>query len=127
MARIHIAEQLPFISVVIHANGRKLPLQRVLLDTGSARTTFRTDDLTKIGVTLHLEDRVGYMRGIGGTEAFVAKQVQAVEVGDLIASPFNIQLGELNYGIPMNGILGLDFLLQTGAVIDLNALEIRKG
>jgi len=86
MARIRIAAYLPFVSVIIHANGRKLPLQRVLLDTGAARTSFR--------------------------------------VGDLIVSP---HLGSVNYGFQMNGILGLDFLLQTGAVIDFKALELRKG
>ncbi len=127
MPRIRIAGYLPFVSAIIHANGKKLPLQRVLLDTGAARTSFRTRDLEKLGLIVQQEDQVIYMRGIGGTEGFVPKQVDAIEVGDLIVSPFNIYLGSVNYGIPMNGILGLDFLLQTGAVIDLKALEIRKG
>jgi hypothetical protein len=127
MTRIRIAASLSFVSVVIHANGKKLPLQRVLLDTGAARTTFRALDMAKLGLAIQNGDQVVYMRGIGGTQGFVPKAVDALEVGDLVASPFTIQLGELDYGIPMNGILGLDFLLQTGAVIDLNALDIRKG
>ncbi len=127
MARIRIADYLPFVSIIIHANGRKLPLQRVLLDTGSARTTFRTSDVAKLGISVQEGEQVIYMRGIGGIEGYVPKPIDALEVGDLIVSPFNIQLGELDYGIPMNGILGLDFLLQSGAVIDLQALDIRKG
>jgi hypothetical protein len=127
MARIHIADYLPFVSVVVHANGMKLPLQRVLLDTGAARTTFRTRDLEKLGITTGGEDKIRYMTGIGGREGVVEKEIGAVEIDDLILTPFTIYLAALKYDIPMNGILGLDFLLQTGAVIDLNALEIRKG
>jgi len=127
MPRIHIADNLPFVSLVIHMNDKKLPLQRVLLDTGAARTTFRTRDLEKLGIIVRREDSVRYMAGIGGIEDVVEKQITAVEVGDLIVSPFTIYLGAMKYGIPMNGILGLDFLLQSGAVIDLKVLEIRKG
>jgi hypothetical protein len=127
MARLRIAAYLSFVSVVIHANGKKLPLQRVLLDTGSARSTFRALDVAKLGITIQQGDEVIFMRGIGGIEGYIPKEVDAIEVGDLVASPFNIQLRELDCGIPMNGILGLDLLLQTGAEIDLKALDIRKG
>ena len=33
----------------------------------------------------------------------------------------------MDYGFPADGILGLDFLLHIGAVIDLEGLELRAG
>jgi hypothetical protein len=36
-------------------------------------------------------------------------------------------MGALDYGIPMDGILGVDFLLQASAHIDLKALTLTKG
>lgn len=39
-------------------------------------------------------------------------------------SSFKIEIGAMKYGIEMNGILGMDFLLQAGATIDLAELKI---
>ncbi len=36
-----------------------------------------------------------------------------------------IEVGGMDYGFEINGILGMDFLLKTGASIDLQALELR--
>jgi hypothetical protein len=38
---------------------------------------------------------------------------------------FTIQIGAMDYGFHIQGILGMDFLLQAGTVIDLKDLEIR--
>ena len=52
-ATFTIVHGLPFIGGVIHANSQKLFLEKVLLDTGSGGTVFKTVALEKIGV--HLE------------------------------------------------------------------------
>lgn len=127
MAAITTIGGLPFVSVTIRANGKNMVLENVLLDTGSAAFAFRTEALEDIGVKLEAGDIIQEMVGIGGSEYMVEKRITAIEVGDLIANGIFVQLGNLDYSTSMNGILGLDFLLQTGAVIDLNALEIRKG
>jgi len=38
---------------------------------------------------------------------------------------FEIEVGAMDYGFPADGILGLDYLLRTGALIDLQHLELR--
>jgi len=37
---------------------------------------------------------------------------------------FEIEVGAMEYGFPAQGILGLDFLLRAGALIDLDRLEL---
>jgi hypothetical protein len=98
----------------------------MLLDTGSAVTIFKTDDMMALGIVLLPDDRIRHMAGVGGNEIVVEKQMTTVQVGNLSASPFTIQMGAVDYGILMDGILGLDFLLQVGACIDLHDLEIRS-
>jgi len=39
---------------------------------------------------------------------------------------FAIEVGAMDYGFAIDGIIGTDFLLQVGAVIDLSRLEIRR-
>ncbi|MBZ0278122.1 MAG: retroviral-like aspartic protease family protein [Anaerolineae bacterium] len=127
MTTITLAQRLPFVAVTVRANGQSLTLSRVLLDTGSAGTAFKTEDLEQIGVFLQPQDQLVRLRGIGGMETVVRKQIEAVQVGDLVVHPMTIQLGELDYAITMDGILGADFLLKAGAVVDFAALELRKG
>jgi hypothetical protein len=118
---------LPFVQVTVYANGKAVTLQRVLLDTGSAGTIFKTDDMETIGLKLGNEDRIRYMVGIGGTESVIEKEVEAIEIGDLRVSRFLVQLGALNYGFEIDGILGADFLLQAKAQINFNTLILSAG
>lgn len=37
---------------------------------------------------------------------------------------FTIEVGVMDYGLAINGILGMDFLIETGAIIDLARMEI---
>jgi len=115
---------LPFVSVVIDANDQQLRLENVLLDTGAAATVFRTDDLLAIGVMPAPTDHVRFMAGIGGREAVIEKQIDKLVVGNLLVAPFTIQLGAMDYGFEINGIVGMDFLLATRATIDLSKLVV---
>jgi hypothetical protein len=122
---IHIVGGLPYVAVTLRANEQMLTLQQVLIDTGSSGSVFKTDDLKKLGVRVLLTDRLHFLRGIGGEEAVVEKTIDALEVGSLVVAPFRIEMGAVDYGVPMDGILGLNFLLRAQAVIDLNALQLR--
>jgi hypothetical protein len=121
---ITVRDRLPFIAVVLIANGQRLQISDVLLDTGAAASVFRTDDLLTIGVVPSPTDQIRFMAGIGGREAVIEKQIETLAVGNLIISPFTIQLGAVDYGFAINGIMGMDFLLTAGAVIDLHTLTI---
>jgi hypothetical protein len=40
---------------------------------------------------------------------------------------FEVEVGAMDYGLDLDGILGTDFLVATRAVVDLAAVEIRAG
>jgi hypothetical protein len=127
VARITIDGGLAFVEVALHANGKILNLSHVLLDTGSGGTVFRADDLELMGVVPDPEGIVQTMGGIGeGTEAVLETRIDGLEVGDLRADQFVIQMGELQYHRDLDGIIGIGFLLQTNAVIDFRALTITR-
>jgi hypothetical protein len=64
--------------------------------------------------------------GSGGEEFVVDVPVDNLIVGTLPANGFTIEAGNLDYGFHFEAIIGFDFLQQTGAVIDLGAMEIRE-
>jgi len=127
MTLIQIIDGLPYVPATLVINGITLQFEKMLLDTGSAGTLFDTDTLENVGVYIELTDYLARIIGIGGEESVAEKQADRVQVGDLIAAPFTIEVGKLYKRYALEGIIGLDFLLQTGAIIDFKALEIRRG
>ena len=61
---------------------------------------------------------------MGSSELVFQKGVDTVICGDLIVRDFSVEAGWLNCGIQLNGIIGLDFLLATRAVIGLGLLAV---
>ena len=127
MIPITIDHHLPFVEVRLYDKGKSLVLPQVLLDSGSAGTVFDIDALMSIGIEAHPNDTIREMVGVGGgIEYVIEKTIERIEVGNLVVSPFKIQVGALDYRIQMRGILGFDFLQQSGALVNFNTLQIGK-
>ena len=71
-----------------------------------------------------MEDKLRRIIGVGGSEFVFTKLIQQLAMDDLIVKNFNIEVGEMNYGFEIDGIIGMDFLSQVNAVVDLAQLEI---
>jgi len=123
--KIRLERGLAYVEVVLIFRGRRLYLGDTVLDTGSASTIFSADRLLEIGVAPEPTDALHRLRGVGGTEYAFAKSLDLLAVGDMKVPDFEIEVGAMDYGFPAEGILGLDFLLRTGALIDLRRLELR--
>jgi hypothetical protein len=115
---------LLLVQLSIGQNNQKLDLPRVLIDTDSATTLFSAVKLLEIGLTYELEDTLSTVRGVGGSETVFSKLLQEIRVVNHVVTNFKVQVGNMDYGFDLDGILGLDFLRQTRAVIDLDTLAL---
>jgi len=122
--KICLRDGLPYVTASLTYHGQRLSFTNVLLDTGSAGAIFSTDIVLTIGLTYEPDDRVHRIRGVGGTEFVFTKQVDCLVVGELQVNDFQIEVGAMDYGFDIDGIIGLDFLIQVGAIIDLAKLEV---
>lgn len=123
---LRLRDGLPFVTAVISYQGRQIQLENVLLDTGSAGTVFAVDRVLTIGLQIEPNDEIHRIRGVGGSEFVFQKIVDKLRAGPLEVQSFPIQVGAMDYGIPVDGILGVDFLHKAGAIIDLAALQLRQ-
>jgi hypothetical protein len=123
--KIRLEGGLPFVTATLRYAGRELSLEQVLLDTGSGGSVFAVDEVVGLGLLPEPEDPIQRVRGIGGTEYVFSKQLDTLFLGPMRVDAFKIQVGAMDYGFRIQGILGLDFLIQAGIVIDLKELEIR--
>lgn len=48
------------------------------------------------------------IRGVGGTEFVFMKTIDRLSAGTLETDNFEIEIGAMDYGIELDGILGLD-------------------
>lgn len=122
--KIALRHGLPFVSVTVGYRDRQLQLDDVLLDTGSAGTVFSADRLLAIDLLYEADDAVHRIRGVGGAEFVFSKRVDSLSLGDLQVNGFNVEVGAMDYGFELDGILGLDLLMHVGAVIDLAQMDV---
>ncbi len=115
-----IKNSLPFVTIQVKLGGNCLEITNILIDTGSAKSILSADILESIGVSLEPNDRLKRVRGIGGTEIVYEKNFDLIIVAQCKISKFPIQVGAMNYGFHINGILGMDFLKRSKAMIDID-------
>lgn len=124
--KIQLKDGLPFVSMSLTYRGQALKVENVLIDTGSASTVFSTDKLLTIGLWYDMDDMAHRLHGIGGAEFVFAKRIDQLSLEDMRISDFEIEVGALGYGFDIDGIVGMDFLRQVGAAIDLDRMEIYR-
>jgi Aspartyl protease len=122
--KIRLEGGLLYVSADLVYRSQKLTLSEVILDTGSAATLFSADEASRLGLIPEPNDPIRRVRGVGGSEFVFSKRLDSLSLADLALTDFPIQIGAMDYGFPIQGLIGLDFLVQSGAVIHLAKLEI---
>lgn len=115
---------LPFTSVAIEFRSQWVAIPDVLIDTGSAKSIFSIDYLEKIGIYPEANDPLRKVHGIGGIEIVFEKQIDSLRIDDCFIHFFIVQVGSMDYGYDINGIVGMDFLGKSLAVIDIQNSRI---
>lgn len=122
--KIRIQYGLPFVEIEVTFRGKKLILDNILLDTGSAGTIFNANVVEKIGVAPEENDMVDTIRGVGGVEYVYVKSFDLIQFGETCQEDFQVEIGNMDYGLNIDGILGFDFIRSTKIVIDTNTMLV---
>lgn len=62
--------------------------------------------------------------GVGGVGFVYKKNIDGINLGGLEIREFIIEVGVMDYDFEINGIIGMDFLKEVGAIIDLEKIAI---
>lgn len=122
--QLEFRDDLPFISIALAFRGKSTLIDNVLVDTGSASTILADYAVEAVDIAPELDDILYTIRGVGGIETVYTRHVQSLTIGQRALENVEIEIGGMNYGFSINGILGMDVLTRTGAVIDLNRFTI---
>jgi len=94
-------------------------IPNVLVDTGSGTPVLSVDWVRKIKIAYTLQDDLYTIRGVGGRETVFLRELDYLQVGGHRISHFEVEIGGMDYGFEINGILGMNYLKRAGAVINL--------
>lgn len=119
-----LRDNIPFVSIVVIYKDTSIEIPSVLVDTGSATTILSADLVQIIQITPSPEDSLYTIRGVGGSEVVFSRKVDYLKLGEYFINDFEIEIGGMDYGFEINGILGMDFLVQAGTIINLRDMKI---
>ena len=94
-------------------------LNRVLIDTGSAATLINADHILLDGSEIR---NMAY--GVGGYEEILTKQFETFEINNSRINNINISIGDMDYGIDIDLLIGLDVLKALNADINIKEMTL---
>ena len=119
-----LRDDLLLVPVIVAYQGRQVQIPDLVVDTGSATTMISTDAVAQVGIVPEPQDTLHVVRGLGGSEVVFSRRVDCLLIGPRAVEQYEVEVGGIDAAFDINGILGLDVLLQTGAVLDLGALQL---
>lgn len=122
--QLKLKYDLPCVTVRLGYQGAEIDVPDVVVDTGSGSTLIATDFAALAGILPLPQDKLRNVQGVGDIEAVFIRRVDRLQVDDCALDDFEIDIGNMDFGFAINGLLGMNFLLQSDAVIDLKARTI---
>ena len=120
---IEFREGLLFTSIQITYNGVSKVIDNMVIDTGCARTLIVSEVVEEINIRVEPDDELIVCQGIGGTEVSFVKHIDLIKLENIEFKNKDIDFSNIDYeGI--NGLVGLDLLIEAGIIIDLDKLKM---
>lgn len=123
MINLKLKHSLLFCELDITIDNKKVHLNNVLIDTGSATTLINSDYILLDG-----SEKFINIYGVGGYEAVLNKHFDTISLNNIPLNNMVLSVGELDYGINIDMLIGLDLLklLNTNISIKDMTLELNK-
>ncbi|SHK44912.1 Aspartyl protease [Clostridium cavendishii DSM 21758] len=127
MHKVQFKNGLIYTSITLTHEDKSIVIDDVIIDTGASHTIIVADFLENMDVSFSEEDKLVKASGYGGTVCYsVRKRIDSITCGDIKLDNLKIDFGEIDPNERVNGLLGLDFCIKAGVVIDLVDLAIIK-
>lgn len=127
MQRLKIKDGLLYTSLKLSLQGKAIVINDVIIDTGSFHTILSTNYIDQMEMELTDEDELVKASGYGGAVSYsIRKKIDRIECEDIVLENVKVDFGEIDPNDRINGLLGLDFLMNAGIIIDLVDLTMHK-
>ena len=122
--QLTLIDNLPFSTITVTYKGVTAIIDKILVDTGSVTTILAVDVVAALNIIPEPQDTLHLIRGVGGTEVVFRRKLDALKLGEHGINDIEVEIGGMDYGFTINGILGMDFMIRTGVIINLKTMSI---
>ena len=116
-------EGLLFTTIKINYNGKTAEIGNIVIDTGASYCIIEPSVIEDLGITFTKDDEVETFYGVNSLFNYVKRTVDSIVIDNITINKVNVYIGSVTENI--DGLLGLDALINSGAIIDLKNMEIR--
>jgi len=120
MIKLRYQNYLLFCSLDLKINNQNLHLENVLIDTGSATTLINADYILLDG-----NEKIKNAQGIGGYEKILVKNFETLKLNDIVLKNICLSIGDMDYGIDIDLLIGLDILKILSANINVKNMTLQ--
>jgi hypothetical protein len=121
--KIEYRDGLLFTTIEIWYEGKSKVIDNIVIDTGASKSLISQDTVDDIGIKVSGEDEIVTSYGIGGKENAFVKNIEKVQVGEFYIEECSLDFTSFQYE-DINGLLGLDILLEAGFIIDMKQMKM---
>lgn len=123
--KLDFVNHLLEVEMTIFYKGIKKTIDKLVIDTGAAHTLISSDIVDEIGIYFENGDPLVSSYGIGGEEYAFRKAVDFIKLGNHEIPDMKLDFGNLD-DWDINGLIGLDILMNGKFIIDLGKLELMQ-
>ncbi|CAM3183876.1 aspartyl protease family protein [Filibacter tadaridae] len=123
--KLKLINHLLEVEMVISYKGKTKIVDKLVIDTGAAHTLISSDIVDEISIYFENGDPLVSSYGIGGEEYSFRKSVDFITLGTHEIQGMKLDFGNLD-GWDINGLIGLDILMDGMFIIDLGKLELAR-
>ena len=115
---------LLFTTIEIYYQGKTKQINNIVLDTGATKSLICQEIVDDIGIRVNKKDKIVMSYGIGGKAPAFIKNIDQINLGDYTFKNIKIDFSRIDYE-DINGLLGLDLLIDGEFIIDLKRMELK--
>jgi predicted aspartyl protease len=117
--KIKFNNGLLYATLELTYNGKLKILDNIIIDTGAAHSIICPDIVEDLGIEDSPEDELITMYGIGGAQYAYRKKIDSIKFGSCLVNEYKLDFGYIDENGRINGLLGLDLLMEMGLILDL--------
>lgn len=123
--KIKYKNGLLFIDLEINHNGKSELVKDVVIDTGASHTIISPDAVIELDVSASPDDKFITMYGIGGEHYAYRKNIDSISICNRTINNIEIDFGIIDDNGLINGLIGLDVLINLGVSINLQNFDLK--